>query len=105
MLFDTHSVVPLISASGAIAAVMAAYLVWFPREPILTLLLFFFVELPAAIWLAIWFVLQFFIGPISGVAYVAHIGGFLFGIGVAAVLRSADWWHTDSSSASYRLEQ
>jgi len=105
VLFDTHSVIPLISASGAIGAVMAAYLVWFPRAPVLSLLLFFFVELPAAIWLAVWFALQFLIGPISAVAYVANIGGFLFGIGVAAVLRSADWWHSDSASASYRLEQ
>jgi membrane associated rhomboid family serine protease len=98
VLFDTSSVIPLIGASGAIAAVMGAYLVWFPRAPILTFLLFVFVEIPAAVWLVIWFVLQFFTGPDSSVAYVAHIGGFVFGLAVAAVIRSADWWHADSSS-------
>jgi membrane associated rhomboid family serine protease len=103
VLFDTSSVVPLIGASGAIAAVMGAYLVWFPRAPILTFLLFVFVEIPAAVWLVIWFVMQFFTGPNSSVAYVAHIGGFLFGLAVGAVIRSADWWHADSSPG-YQLE-
>jgi membrane associated rhomboid family serine protease len=98
VVFDTSSVVPLIGASGAIAAVMGAYLVWFPRAPILTLLLFFFVEIPAGIWLAIWFGLQFFTGPDSGVAYMAHIGGFGFGLAVAALLQKRDWWHHESSS-------
>jgi membrane associated rhomboid family serine protease len=93
VLFDTGSVIPLVGASGAIAAVMGAYLVWFPRAPILTLLFFFFIEVPAGIWLTIWFVLQFFTGPNSGVAYMAHIGGFVFGLAVAAVLRNTDWWH------------
>ena len=97
VVFDTNSVVPLVGASGAIAAVMGAYLVWFPRAPILTLLLFFFVEIPAAIWLVVWFAMQFVTGPDSGVAYMAHIGGFVFGLAVAAVIRSADWWHTDAS--------
>ncbi|MEY2421276.1 MAG: hypothetical protein QOI95_1343 [Acidimicrobiaceae bacterium] len=90
--FDTNSVIPLVGASGAIAAVMGAYLVWFPRAPILTLLFFIFIEIPAGIWLAIWFVLQFFTGPNSGVAYMAHIGGFVFGLVVAALLRSTGSW-------------
>jgi membrane associated rhomboid family serine protease len=96
--FDPNSVVPLIGASGAIAAVMGAYLVWFPRAPILTLLFFFFVEIPAGIWLTIWFVLQFFTGPNSGVAYMAHIGGFAFGIVIAALLRRTDWWRRQPSA-------
>jgi membrane associated rhomboid family serine protease len=99
VLFDTGSVIPLVGASGAIAAVMGAYLVWFPRAPILTLLLFFFIEVPAGIWLSIWFLLQFFTGPNSGVAYMAHIGGFVFGLAVAAVLRNTDWWHRQTTSA------
>jgi len=90
---DTRSVVPLVGASGAIAAVMGAYLVWFPRAPILTLLFIFFVEIPAGIWLSIWFVLQFFTGPNSDVAYMAHIGGFVFGLLVALIVRRTDWWH------------
>ena len=92
VFFDTSSVIPLIGASGAIAAVMGAYMVWFPRAPILTLLFFFFIEIPAGIWLAIWFVMQFFTGPNSGVAYMAHIGGFAFGVVVAALLRRTNWW-------------
>jgi membrane associated rhomboid family serine protease len=92
VFFDTSSVIPLIGASGAIAAVMGAYLVWFPRAPILTLLFFFFIEIPAGIWLTIWFVMQFFTGPNSGVAYMAHVGGFVFGILVGAVVRRTDWW-------------
>jgi membrane associated rhomboid family serine protease len=97
--FDTSSVIPLVGASGAIAAVMGAYLVWFPRAPILTLLLIFFVEIPAGIWLAIWFVTQFFTGPNSGVAYMAHIGGFVFGMLVAAVIRKTNWWRQPSPTA------
>jgi membrane associated rhomboid family serine protease len=92
VLFDTSSVIPLVGASGAIAAVMGAYMVWFPRAPILTLVFFFFIEIRASIWLAIWFVMQFFTGPNSGVAYMAHIGGFVFGLVVAAALRNTDWW-------------
>jgi membrane associated rhomboid family serine protease len=96
VLLDSSSVIPLIGASGAIAAVMGAYLVWFPRAPILTIALFFLVEVPAAIWLAIWFVLQFFTGPDSGVAYMAHIGGFVFGAVVALLLRNTEWWRRRS---------
>ena len=90
--FDPNSVVPLIGASGAIAGIMGAYLVWFPRAPIITLVFLFVVPIPAGIWLAIWFVMQFFTGPDSGVAYMAHIGGFVFGLAVAALLRNSDWW-------------
>jgi len=103
VLFDTTSVIPLVGASGAVAAVMGAYLVWFPRAPILTFLFFLFIEVPAAIWLSIWFVMQFFTGPNSSVAYMAHVGGFVFGLAVAAVVRSADWWHADSASG-YRAD-
>ena len=101
--FDSSSVIPLVGASGAIAAVMGAYLVWFPRAAILTLLLFFFVEIPAGIWLTIWFVSQFFLGPNSGVAYMAHVGGFSFGLAVGALVRHRNWWHSEASP--YRLEQ
>lgn len=76
-----NSTVPLIGASGAIAAVMGAYLVWYPNAPV-RLLVFFF--LPATIkakwFLAVWFALQFFTDAASGVAWVAHVGGFVFGV-------------------------
>jgi membrane associated rhomboid family serine protease len=86
------SSVPMIGASGAIAGVMGAYLVKFPRSRILTLVFFFFitaVEIPAAFLLIYWFVIQLFSGVGSvaysqhsqgGVAFFAHVGGFVAGI-------------------------
>ncbi len=93
------STVPTIGASGAIAAVLGAYLVWFPNSRVRTLVfLGFFItmsELPAVVFLGFWFILQFFQGTLSlaaadvgGVAWFAHIGGFLFGVVVAWWLRS-----------------
>jgi rhomboid family protein len=89
LLVDTNSVVPNLGASGAIAGVLGAYLVMFPRRRVLTVIFFFFITaiwLPAWIVLGGWFILQLFsgIGSISahvnsGVAFFAHIGGFVFG--------------------------
>ncbi|MEE8577794.1 MAG: rhomboid family intramembrane serine protease [candidate division Zixibacteria bacterium] len=79
------SQIPLVGASGAIAGVMGAYVVLYPRAEITCLLFFFFIQfivLPAKIVLGLWFVLQLFnvlAGSSSGIAYLAHIGGFLFG--------------------------
>ena len=82
----------MIGASGAIAAVMGAYLVLFPNAPVRTLIILYFIPLfrsiPAKWLLGIWFVLQFFTGANSGVAWVAHVGGFLFGMLVAFLLRA-----------------
>jgi len=61
---------------------MGAYLIWFPSASILTLVFIVLVELPASVWLVIWFVMQFFTSPTSGVAYVAHVGGFVVGFQV-----------------------
>ncbi len=89
LALNWHSNVPTIGASGAIAGVMGAYLILYPRAKILTLLpLFFFftfIEVPAFIFLGIWFLFQFLIaagtsGQTGGIAWAAHIGGFLFGI-------------------------
>ena len=85
------SQVPAIGASGAIAGVLAAYVVFFPRARVVTLVpvfvLAWFVNIPALIFIAIWFLLQFFSGVAAlggaasgGVAYWAHIGGFLCGL-------------------------
>ncbi len=77
------STVPVVGASGAIAGVMGAYLVLFPRVPIKTVIIFFFIlfrDVQARWLLGIWFVSQFFINPNAGVAWMAHVGGFLFGI-------------------------
>ncbi len=88
---SVNSVVPSLGASGAIAGVLGAYIVMFPRRRVLTLIIFFlitFVYLPAFVVLGAWFVLQVFSGlgqlgsrvnAGSGVAFWAHIGGFAFG--------------------------
>lgn len=85
--------IPVVGASGAISAVMGAYLVFYPKAKILSYIFpFFFVELPALIYILIWFIMQF-ISSItewngSSVAYFAHIGGFLFGVVFAMILSS-----------------
>lgn len=96
---NAGSPVPTIGASGAVAAVLGAYWFLFPGARVLALVpLGFFLqtmELPAKLFLGIWFALQFLSGAVEsltvrdaaagGVAWWAHIGGFLFGYGVAAV--------------------
>lgn len=85
-----NSTVPNLGASGAIAAVMGAFLITYPRDQIRTLLLLgWFVTvtvIPAAVLIGIWFLLQLFsqVGSVGqaqsgGVAYMAHVGGFIFG--------------------------
>jgi membrane associated rhomboid family serine protease len=87
------STVPVVGASGAIAGVMGAYLVWFPNAPILTLFIFFIILFRriSAKWLLVfWVAIQFLepFNPNSGVAWVAHVGGFVFGVVVALLLRA-----------------
>ncbi len=90
---NTGSTIPVVGASGAIAGVMGAYLVWFPNAPVRTaIIVFFFVTLVdlRAKWLLIfWFVTQFFTSPNSGVAWAAHVGGFVFGVVIGIVVRSS----------------
>ena len=81
-------VTTLLGASGAIAGTMGAYLVWFPRARVLTLVTIVPIRLPAWIVLLAWFGLQFFTGPSSQVAWVAHVAGFVFGVIVGLALRS-----------------
>jgi membrane associated rhomboid family serine protease len=81
--------VAMIGASGAIAAVMGAYLVWFPDAPVRTLVTIFIVRIRAKWLLSFWFVLQFFTNPNSGVAWAAHVGGFVFGALVGLLVRAS----------------
>ena len=91
ILTNPGSQIPTVGASGAIAAVLGAYLVLYPQSKVLTIIpLGFFIRmtlLPASIVLGLWFVLQFFSGilalggpDVGGVAFWAHIGGFVSGI-------------------------
>jgi membrane associated rhomboid family serine protease len=81
------STIPVIGASGAIAGVMGAYLVWFPNVEVLSLLFIVVARIRAKWWLLIWFASQFFVNPNEGVAWGAHVGGFLFGALVAVLVR------------------
>jgi membrane associated rhomboid family serine protease len=86
VLLQPHSTVPLIGASGAIAGVMGAYLIWYPNAPILTLVFIFPVHIRARWLLLFWFVSQFFVDPNTQVAWAAHVGGFVFGMLAALLL-------------------
>jgi membrane associated rhomboid family serine protease len=88
------STIPLVGASGAVAAVMGAYLVWFPNVRVHTLFFFFLImfrDISAKWLLLIWFATQFldYFNPNSGVAWMAHVGGFVFGILVAMLVRAS----------------
>jgi membrane associated rhomboid family serine protease len=110
LIFNLGSNVPTIGASGAIAGVMGAYFILYPRSKILTLIpiifIPYFIEIPAFFFLGIWLFFQLFNaagsnGASGGIAWWAHIGGFIFGIlflklldripatGVTAKIRSA----------------
>ena len=82
---------PLVGASGAIAGVMGAYLVLFPRARVVSVFpIFFFipVAVPASVFLILWFAGQFaLIGEATGIAWQAHVGGFVSGAAVAFMLR------------------
>ncbi|MCB0651411.1 MAG: rhomboid family intramembrane serine protease [Saprospiraceae bacterium] len=84
--FNWYSNIPTVGASGAIAAVMGAYLVMYPKSRIRTLVFFFFIRIPAFLFLGFWIIQQSYSGVQnlsnmsgSGVAWWAHIGGFAFG--------------------------
>ena len=98
VFFNANSNVPSLGASGAIAGVLGAYLVFYPSSRVYTFIPFgFFMRLrplPAVLVLGLWFVMQFFSGIGSmvstargGVAYWAHIGGFVFGLLIAFLLK------------------
>ena len=98
LLFNVYSNIPTIGASGAIAGVMGAYFVLHPKSRILTLIPIFFIpyfiEIPAFFFLGFWFLLQFINaagshGTAGGIAWWAHIGGFVLGIVFLKLFRLA----------------
>ena len=110
-LADPSSAVPMVGASGAIAGVMGAYFVLYPRSRIVTLVpIFFFIqilEVPAIFFLGVWFLLQFASGlgslaraagePAGGIAFWAHVAGFAAGVVAVALFKRperqrVEWW-------------
>jgi membrane associated rhomboid family serine protease len=109
-LVNPDSYVPTIGASGSIAGVMGAYFVLYPRSRVLTLIpLFIFIEIieiPALFFLGFWFLMQLFSGAGSiaqttgtqgGIAFWAHVAGFLAGLGGVFIFRRperqrVEWW-------------
>jgi membrane associated rhomboid family serine protease len=108
---DPSSVIPMVGASGAIAGVMGAYFVLYPRSRILTLVpIFFFIQLievPAIFFLGLWFLMQFLSGvgsiatatgePGGGIAFWAHVAGFAAGLATVGIFRRperqrVEWW-------------
>jgi len=85
-LWEPSSTIPMIGASGAISGILGAYIVLYPRARVYTLVWYYVVKIPAVAFLGFWFVLQVLnvsiltvAGAPSGVAYLAHIGGFVAG--------------------------
>lgn len=96
VMFSAESIIPSLGASGAISGVLAGYLVLFPKNRVKVLVAMRFVqEVPAIVMIGLWAVFQFIAGAASitesaqtsGVAYMAHIGGFVAGLVLAFVLR------------------
>src|SRR3989442_6502789 len=87
VLFNLHSNIPAVGASGAVSGIMGAYILLYPRARILTLVFIFPLPVPAVIFLGLWYVMQFLAGlsvlgggTSGGVAVWAHIRGFLLGM-------------------------
>jgi membrane associated rhomboid family serine protease len=110
VLVGPDAAVPTVGASGAIAAVLGGYALLYPHARVITLIfiiiIFTVVELPALLVLGLWFLMQLAYGvndiaqPVGGgggVAYFAHLGGFLFGL--AAIRLFANNVHEDYDSA------
>ena len=110
-IMNPDSIIPMVGASGAIAGVMGAYLVLYPKSRIVTLVPFVFtiVEIPALFFLGVWFLMQFMSGlgsvvaaasgePAGGIAFWAHVAGFVAGLSGVIVFRRperqrVEWWN------------
>jgi membrane associated rhomboid family serine protease len=98
------STIPVVGASGAIAAIMGAYAVWFPNAPVRTIVFFMLRDISAKWFLAFWFITQFFTGNNSGVAWMAHVGGFVFGAVVALIVRGTQFGEEKLNRSNEPLE-
>lgn len=95
VLFNLNSTVPALGASGAISGVMGAYMLLYPRARVLTLVFFIFlIPIPAVFILGYWFLFEFLsginalgAGATGGVAWWAHVGGFLLGMLLTGLVR------------------
>jgi len=110
---NPQSTIPMIGASGAISGVLGAYFLTYPHARITTLLpifiLFYIIELPAYFFLGFWFLIQFLEGSLytlnseqmvgGGVAFWAHVGGFIAGVALLQVFRCKDWQRPVRQSA------
>ena len=107
LAFNAESTVPNLGASGAIAGVLGAYIVLFPQEKIKVLIGRIITQMPALYVIGFWFILQFISsvestssqGDVGGVAYLAHVGGFIVGLVIAlffAMLKGAMFNHSMS---------
>ncbi len=105
VMFNPTSPIPTVGASGALSGVLAAYLLFFPSARVITLIPIFFlpwlVEVPAVVYLGLWFLSQLANGLFSiminvqamgGVAWWAHIGGFVAGLILAPFFRQRRYW-------------
>jgi len=83
-LYDPQSNIPMIGASGAVSGILGAYLILFPYAKVKTVMFILIfikvVELPAILLLSIWFFIQLLFSNGEGIAWYAHIGGFIFGL-------------------------
>ncbi len=86
VLANPEATVPLVGASGAIAGVLGAYLVLYPTHRVLSWFVFLFVPVPAIVFLGFWFLAQFGVQA-DGVAWEAHVGGFVAGVLITLPLR------------------
>ncbi|HEY3275185.1 MAG TPA: rhomboid family intramembrane serine protease [Syntrophorhabdaceae bacterium] len=89
--YDPLSAVPMIGASGAVSGILGAYLVLYPFARVKTALIIVIfikiVELPAVLLLTVWFIMQILFSYGEGVAWFAHIGGFIFGLVMVSLFR------------------
>ncbi len=115
-IMNPDSVIPMVGASGAVAGVMGAYFVLYPKSRVVTLVpIFFIVEVPAIVFLGIWFLVQLLSGvgsvasatggePAGGIAFWAHVAGFMAGLSGVVVFRRperqrVEWWNDVSRSS------